>query len=160
MDGFELEGTFLATESVMLRAMVSYIDAEIEEWIFEGENIADERGFQNTPEWTGAASFDWRWDLNFGSWEGEMGLIGTWAYRDDTQIFEFATELDQGAYSLVDLSLIWSASDGRYLFGLHGKNLTDEDYRIAGYWFPSLNVVTGFYGSPRTFTATAQILFD
>jgi iron complex outermembrane receptor protein len=160
MDGFEFESTFLATESLRLSAMVSYIDAEIEEWIFNGENIADERGFQNTPEWTGAFSFDWRWDLNLGSLDGEMGLIGTWAYRDDTQIFEFATELDQKAYSLFDLSLIWSANDGRYLFGLHGKNLADEEYRIAGYYFPSLAVVTSFYGAPRTITATAQFMFD
>jgi iron complex outermembrane receptor protein len=163
MDGFEFEGSFLVAESLTLRGMVGYIDANFIEFIVNGENQADERVFQNTPEWTGAVSFDLRSDLNFGSWDGEVGVIGTWSYRDSIHMFEYVSPIDQGSYSLIDLSLIWASRDGRYLFGLHGKNLGDEEYRVAGYDFPTLGLegsVTGFYGPPRTITATAQFMFN
>ncbi len=163
ISGFELEGTLMATSALMLRGMVSYIDAEFIEYMVAGENVANDRVFQNTPEWTAFASFDYRWDMDFGSNEGELGLIGSWSYRSLTHQFETANEfLDQKAYSLFDMSLIWSSFDGRYLFGLHGKNISGVDYKVAGYYFPTLGLegsVTAFYGDARTFTATAQFNF-
>ncbi len=163
MDGFEFEGSVLATESLTLRAMLSYIDADFVEFVVDDVNLADERFIQNTPESAGAFSFDWRKDLSLGNLDGEMGLIGTWSYRDSINIFEYASQIDQGSYALIDLSLIWQSNDGRYLFGLHGKNLGDEEYRVAGYDFPTFGLegsVTVFYGPPRTVTATAQIMFN
>ncbi len=163
INGFEFEGSVLVTKSLMLRGMVSYINAEFKEFIVNGENIANQRVFQNTPKWTAYAALDYRWDASFGIKHGEMGLIGSWSYKDDTFQFEIPTpSIDQQAYSLFNLSLIWSSDDGRYQFGLHGKNLTDKEYKIAGYYFPTLGlegVDTPFYGNPRTFTATAQFKF-
>ena len=160
--GFELEGTFLATESLLLRGMVSYIDAEFKEYIVGGIDVSDDRVIQNTPEWTAMAGFDYRWDTALFGSDGEFGLIGTWSYKDFTHLFEVPSMIDQPSYSLFDLSLIWSSSNGRYLFGLHGKNLGDEEYRVAGYDFPTFGLegtVTGFYGNPRTFALTAQLNF-
>lgn len=45
---------------------------------------------------------------------------------------------------------------------LHGRNLTDEEYRIGGYFFPGAllaNSITGLYGPPRTFTLSLQAKF-
>ena len=57
---------------------------------------------------------------------------------------------------------MWSSTDGRYQAGLHGKNLTDEEYKVAAYNFPTLgleNNVSAFYGNPLTVTGTFQVRF-
>jgi iron complex outermembrane receptor protein len=61
------------------------------------------------------------------------------------------------------MSLIFRSDEG-WSIGLHGKNLSDERYKVAGYNFVSVNpttgaftptlgregVLTAFYGDPRT----------
>jgi len=47
---------------------------------------------------------------------------------------------------------------------LHGKSLTDEEYKVAGYYYPAPTLglegsVTAFYGNPRTITATVEYSF-
>ena len=67
--------------------------------------------------------------------------------------------LDPDAYTLVDLSVVWEDDDGHWRAGLHGKNLTDEHYKVAGYFFPTLGLessITAFYGNPRQITATVE----
>jgi len=70
--------------------------------------------------------------------------------------------LDQDAYTLWDMSLIFRSDEG-WTVGVHGKNLNDERYKVAGYNFvnqtgpttfvPTLGregTLTAFYGDPRT----------
>jgi hypothetical protein len=43
--------------------------------------------------------------------------------------------------------------------GLHGKNLTDEEYKVGGYFFPALGLegtITAFYGNPRQYWLDVQ----
>ena len=70
--------------------------------------------------------------------------------------------LDQDAYWMYDASIVWTSSDDRLTFGVHGKNLGDERYRVGGYTFPGAltgNSIIGFYGPPRTVTATLGLKF-
>lgn len=134
------------------------------------ENVADERVFQNTPEWT--AHWNLRYDrpMNLFGMNGDFSVIGAWSYRSETHQFEIPNEfLDQDAYSLYDLNLIWATLDGKYEVGLHGRNLTDEEYKVAGYNFASPDgtqstlglegVLNAFYGPPRTVSATFKVNF-
>ena len=88
--------------------------------------------------------------------------MSTLAYRDDHSQFEIPnTYLDQGAYTLWDLSVVWSDDSGHWQVGAHGKNLTDEEYKVAGYYFPYPTLglegtVTAFYGNPRQFWLDVQ----
>jgi len=64
----------------------------------------------------------------------------------------------------LDLSLVWEDDDGHWRAGLHGKNLADEEYKVAGYYFPAPTLglegsVTAFYGNPRTITGTVEYRF-
>lgn len=85
------------------------------------------------------------------------------SYRDKYQQFEQPLPaLDQKAFTLVDLTAVWTAPGGKYKFVLTGKNLTDERYRTGGYNFgaPTYNnSVIGFYGPPRTVTGTVEVAF-
>ena len=94
---------------------------------------------------------------------GDLRVIPSMAYRDDASQFEFPNALlDQEAFTLWDLSIVWEDDGGNWRIGLHGKNLTDEEYKVAGYNFPTLGLegnVTAFYGPPQTVTATVEYVF-
>ena len=163
MSGLEFEGTVLATNALTLHFSLGLIDAEIKEWIFNGENIADQRVFQNTPETTANFRFNYQWPLSIRNSTGSLNLMGAWSYKGDTYQFEIPTpEIDQDAYSLFDLGLVWTSDSGKTQFGIHGKNLGDEEYKVAGYYFPVLGlegVISPFYGNPLTVTATTTFRF-
>ena len=122
-------------------------------------NVADLYGFQNTPEWTGNVSLTWRGDVA----GGELQITPMVSYRDDYQQFELPLPLlDQKAFTLVDLTASWAPEGGRYKVSVAGKNLTDERYRTGGYNFGVAtynNSVIGFYGPPRTYSASLEVKF-
>ncbi|MDR6530700.1 iron complex outermembrane receptor protein [Caulobacter rhizosphaerae] len=122
-------------------------------------NVADLYGFQNTPEWTGNASLTWRGTVA----GGELQVTPMVSYRDDYQQFEQPLPLlDQKAFTLVDLTASWAPEGGRYKISVAGKNLTDERYRTGGYNFGVAtynNSVIGFYGPPRTYSASIEVKF-
>jgi iron complex outermembrane receptor protein len=80
-------------------------------------------------------------------------------------MFEFENALiDQTeAYTLVDASVAWTSASDKLRVALLGKNLTDEEYKIGGYYFPGPvfgNVVSSFYGAPRTYSVSVSYRFD
>jgi iron complex outermembrane receptor protein len=122
-------------------------------------NVADLYGFQNTPKVTGNVSLTWRADLG----GGDLAITPMVSYRDKYQQFEQPLPaLDQKAFTLVDLTAIWTAPGGKYKLALTGKNLTNEKYRTGGYNFAGAtynNSVIGFYGPPRTVTGSVEVAF-
>jgi iron complex outermembrane receptor protein len=125
-------------------------------------DISGLRDIQNTPETSGNLSLRYEWPLSLFGSDGALALIGAVTHRGDTQQFEYANPLlDQPSYEIYDASLVWTSSDRRYQAGLHGKNLADKEYKIAGYDFPTLGggTVTAFYGNPRTVTGTFGVRF-
>ncbi|HWW26089.1 MAG TPA: TonB-dependent receptor [Caulobacter sp.] len=122
-------------------------------------NVADLYGFQNTPEWTGNINLTWRGDVA----GGELVVTPMVSYRDSYQQFELPLPLlDQKAFTLVDLTASWAPEGGRYKISVAGKNLTDERYRTGGYNFGVAtynNSVIGFYGPPRTYSASLEVKF-
>ncbi|CAN5300329.1 TonB-dependent receptor [soil metagenome] len=122
-------------------------------------NVADLYGFQNTPEWTGNVSLTWQGAVA----GGRLIVTPMVSYRDSYQQFEQPLPLlDQKAFTLVDLTASWAPDSGRYKVSVAGKNLTDERYRTGGYNFgvPTYNnSVIGFYGPPRTYSASLEVKF-
>ena len=165
--GFEIEATAFLTDSLTANIALGYADAEYTEFEFQGANLVtnpDARGVpdvQNTPDWTGNVSLNHTSDLALFGNSGDVSLIGSAAYRGDTQQFEFAIPgLDQEAYWLLDASVVWNSDDGRVSAALHGRNLADEEYITSGYNFAAIDASdTVFYGNPRTFTATVTLRY-
>jgi iron complex outermembrane recepter protein len=164
MTGFEFEGLAQLNDNFQLGWSLGYLDAEFNEFIDAfGVDVADQRVFQNTPELTASSTLSYEAPMSLFSTPGTFSVITSLSYRDDTSQFETPTpELDQEAFTLWDLSVVWEDDDGRWRAGLHGKNLTDEEYKVAGYYFPSLGregSITAFYGNPLTVTATVEYRF-
>ncbi len=176
--GFELEGTWFINDLFTLSGNLGIIDAEITEILSADVNIADQFETQNTPELQGQISLNYTNDLGEN---GEISVTGALSYRDEYFLFNvenpgfaagvnplFPTggpALDPDAYTLADLSVVWTSPSEKYRLGLHGRNLTDEEYRVAAYNFvtPSQlgvdSAYSAFYGAPSTVTASLSVDF-
>ncbi len=164
LPGVEFEGMFRANDNWSFGWAIGSLNAEYKEFIdATNTDVSDEAVFQNTPDLTmsGNVTFETPMDL-FGK-GGSIAVITSASYRDDASQFEFPIPLlDQEAFTLWNLSVVWEDDDGRMRVGLHGKNLGDEEYKVAGYNFPALGLegnVTAFYGAPMTVTGTFSIGF-
>jgi iron complex outermembrane receptor protein len=181
ISGLELEAIAYLTNQFSISAMASHIDAKYKEWIVANAtgtgqvNIADSTEFQNTPKNSANVSANYDWPLGVAGHAGTLSLTNSVAYKSKVYQTEIARPtgvptldvtvpgnlmLAQGGYGLWDASLVWTSSDRKYQVGLHGRNLLDKRYKVAGYNFGTFfNSVTTFYGDPRTIRATLDVKF-
>ncbi len=163
--GVEFEGNLRILDNLSASFAVGYLNSDFEEFLRYNlgtamyEDISDQVVLQNAPEWTGYFGFTWVGDVG----GGDLAVTPSVSYRGDSSMFEFPNPtLDQPAYTLVDLSIVWTDPTDRYTLGLYGKNLTDEEYRVGGYNFPGAlfdNSIIGYYGPPRTVSASLKVNF-
>ncbi|MFA5988177.1 MAG: TonB-dependent receptor [Sphingomonas sp.] len=183
--GVEFEGSAILAKSLAasgdrlnLSWTVGYLDARFKSYIdSRGLEVADRRRIQNTPDWTAGVTLGY--DVPVG--DGSLNLSSSVSYRGDSQQFELRTpQLDQPGFALWDANAVWTVNKS-LSFGLHGRNLLDKRYIVAGYNFLSQNpdtgnfnrnsagnlistlgaegVLTAYYGNPRQITVTAQVKF-
>ncbi len=148
MKGLEFDITASLTDSLTSTLAIGILDAGYEVFVEEGVNVADSKNFQNTPDTS--SSFTLNYSVDIGP--GELNINGAAAYTSGIQQFEIPTILDQPGYTLFNLSVTWTSDDDHWQAGLHGRNLSDKEYKVAGYNFDP--DYTAFYGDPRTITAT------
>jgi iron complex outermembrane receptor protein len=161
--GAEFEGSAYFNEHFSANFGGGYLHAEFNKFVTlvtgAPVDIANTREFQNSPKLSGFASVTWRGEVA----GGQLRITPSLSYRDDYHLFDTADPiLDQKAYTLVDLGVVWDAPGNQWQLGLYGKNLTDETYRVGGYSFPGATYndsIIAFYGPPRTWTATVQYKF-
>ncbi len=161
--GAEFEGNLSLTDNLSAFVSVGYLKNEFDEFITlvtgTPVDISSTREPQNSPEWSGFFSLNWVGDVA----GGELKITPSISYRDDFHLFDAPDPvLDQKAYSLVDLAMVWTDPSDHWSFSLVGKNLTDEEYKIGGYNFAGAtfnNSITAFYGPPRTWSATVTAKF-
>ncbi|MDB5424505.1 MAG: TonB-dependent receptor [Phenylobacterium sp.] len=165
LKGAEGEASWQIVPDFRVNGTLSYIDTKFNKYLafIPGSglvDVANQRKLQNTPKWTGSISATLSHD--FGEY-GRATLTPLAAYRSFTQQFETAAPLlDQPAYWLYDLDLVWTSDNGKYQVGLHGKNLSDKHYKIGGYSFAGAtfaNSIDAFYGAPRTYTVSVAAKF-
>ncbi|WP_323055073.1 hypothetical protein [Microbulbifer thermotolerans] len=73
------------------------------------------------------------------------------------QIYAAPSQLDVGSVTLFDAGVTYFSGDDKWQLSLQGKNLTDEEYRNAGY--TAFGWITGYYGAPRTVALTGSYNF-
>jgi iron complex outermembrane recepter protein len=184
--GVEFEGNLVARDAFVdgarlgLQFAVGYIDARYTRFIdARGIDVANRRAIQNTPDWTISETLSYTVPVGRGS----IAASTTLAYRGDSQQFELRTPgLDQRRYALWDASLVYSGENDRWSVGIHGRNLTNRRYIVAGYNFLRQNpdtgqyilangtpgisstlgnegVLTAYYGNPRQVFGTVSFRF-
>lgn len=160
--GLEIESIAQLTDNLTVNLVYGYIDAQFDEFLttdpetFEVIDVADSKVVSNTPRNT----FTLGANYNVPFAGGDLTINPLVSRRSSIHLFEDPSPIDQEGYTLVDLNVVWHNQKGNWSFGLHGKNLTNEEYRVAGYFFPTLaNSIIGYYGAPRTVTLSASYRF-
>jgi iron complex outermembrane receptor protein len=163
--GAELESIWQPLPALTMVLNVGYLDAKFEEFLVGCTPPADGCHTDisslnepiNAPDWTTFLGATYRWELGVGDLAAHLG----YQYRGKTKVANTTPSItDQDAYDVLDLGVAYTTSDGAWRFALEGKNVLDEEYRVAGYDF-SPNLTTqhlsqiGFYGPPRTFSVSA-----
>ena len=182
--GIEWEGTALIADNIFGGGETfsigwggGWIDADYTQFLVGTVDVSAQRVVQNTPEFSGAITTTYTHPANIFGHDGDVAFITQTSYKSETHQFEVPNPLlDQSGYGLVDASLVWTSEDGRLQIGVHGKNLFDRKYRVAGYNFLAQNpdgslvapltstlglegIQTAFFGPPRTVTGTVQVQF-
>jgi iron complex outermembrane receptor protein len=182
--GLEIEGNMLWSDdlsgigdSFSTAYSLGLMDAEYTEFntLDAGQpfDASEVRVVQNTPDTNASLTTNYTRPLA----GGDLSFLTVTSYRSSVNQFEIPNAfIDQDGFTLFDASLVWTSPDGRYQLGFHGKNLTDEEYRVSGYNFLAQNqageflqpltpalgttgVATSFYGPPRQVFATLEVSF-
>ena len=95
-----------------------------------------------------------------------MAQAGAASAKAEAPEIEFPTPfIDQDGFALFNASLVYTDDSDRWSIGVHGKNLFNKRYVVAGYDFEYNTVlgiennITGFYGDPRRFYVTGEVRF-
>jgi len=157
--GFELEGSWQATDNLRFDLAAGYLDADYDEFIGEnGADVSDMLTPANAPDWTGRLAANYRRYLGP---QTELVIAAAAAYRGDVYPTVSSSEiLRQGGYTLYDASVGLEFVDGKYALLLAGRNLSDKEYRTQGFDLSdSLGYQLGYYGAPRTVSLTASVRY-
>ncbi len=166
-EGLAILANNLGREQAQLRLSwaLGYVDAQFKRFINNaGRDVARIYQFRNTPEWTANSVLSYELPVQLLQRPGRLQFSSSLTYRGATGQFEQPTpELDQRAYTLWDLNVVWSDSGKHWLIGIHAKNLSDTEYIYAGFYAPTLGRegnITAFYGNPRQILGTVQYQFN
>ena len=167
INGIEIEGSIQFNENWRGEFAGNILDADFTDYIVNGENIASAREVQNTPEDMAYLALVYGAEMMGGSLNATLNYVRKGAVAQ----FEIPNPiLDQDSYGMWNASVTWASPDDSWHFGVHGKNLNDEDVRTSGYCFgagdgpatacPSTlgleNNTTVFYAPPRTIVGTVE----
>ena len=156
ISGLEVEYNWASKSWFGLSGFLAYLKTD-PDFLDENEDgILDAQVISNAPELTGAI----RGNFDFPAFGGLITASVGFSYRDESVLTnEGVNPIVQEAYGLADAWISWLSGNARWRFGISGKNLTDEEYLTNGYNIPSLGILQGSYGMPRTFIATLEWRF-
>mgnify|MGYP001817678032 CR=1 FL=1 len=126
--GFEIDGTFGLTENLLLIASVGWLDPQYDDVFFDlnGDGVIDGKDkdldLPRAAELTYTIGFNH--SLDIGSW-GFLDSRISYAYRDESAYTDnnlgFILEQER-----LEAGVDLHSNDGRWVFSLYGRNLTDE----------------------------------
>ncbi len=169
VQGVEAEYQWLVTDGFTVSGNLAWLDAEYDEFLFAGIDIANEQEFTNAPEFSGAINLEWRTAVGAA---GELSARVGYSYQSEviatTEIIRSNVPpaapfgrppISQDGYGLVSAGVVWQ-SGGPWSVSLQGTNLADKEYLTTGYNLAqALGVYTGFYGAPRQYSLSVRYDF-
>ncbi|MGA2708652.1 MAG: TonB-dependent receptor [Steroidobacteraceae bacterium] len=177
--GVELESVWRPIKPLTFGVNLGYLDSYYEDFLVGCTaltpgcapnspplNVADQNRPINAPTWTASGNATYTWDMAAGSLLARAG----YDWRSFTKVANTtASVTDQPAYGLLNAGVAFTTLGKSWRFSVDGKNLTNKYYRVAGYDFgnPPISAANalgglsqiGFYGPPRTVTATVAYHF-
>ena len=150
---FELSARF--DNGFGVQANYAYLDAEYDEFIDRGINVAANQKFTNAPRNSGGVTALY----TLPAFGGELTARAN--YSRQSKVYpttDLSEVIAQESYGLVNAGLIWR-NNVNWTVALQGTNLTDKEYRTTGYNIPVLGILSGFYGPPRQVSLSVRYEF-
>ena len=158
-EGLELETAWQPVDNLTLFANVGVLETEIEDFfVLDGDTLVDKTGRDQAH--APGYQYNVGADLGFGDgFSARVELDGK-----DSFYFSDSHDRQSGSYTLVHANLRYET--GNVAVKFWGRNLTDRDYAVRGFYFP--NDPREFYeddhayiqlGAPRTFGVTGTYRF-
>lgn len=139
--GAELDVTALLSENFNVTAALGLLDGDYDEKPDQvGEHLI------NTPEATIGVGLDYSVPLSGGS---SLTFRGDYTYK--SRIYnnsENTAVLVQPSINLLDASVSWISAGERLRVTLGGKNITDKEYLITGFYQPGVGYTEGIFARP------------
>ncbi|MEO7795953.1 MAG: TonB-dependent receptor [Thermoanaerobaculia bacterium] len=169
MKGVEVEfdSSSRSIDWFSVNGYLSYLDLTPDEVLDSNhDGFVDTQVITNAPEFTGALHLNFDFPVMGGLLTASVGG----AYRDDAILTNEGgpypgrpgqplRPISQPSYETYDAWVSWLSPNARWRFAINGKNLSDEEYLTNGYNIPSLGILTGSYGAPRTVLGTIEFRF-
>ncbi|PYE32340.1 outer membrane receptor protein involved in Fe transport [Idiomarina fontislapidosi] len=153
--GVEAELRYRLNEGVSAFASLGWLDTEIDGFVTEDGMDMSGREQAHAPNYQANIGF-----------EGQLTNALSWSLQTDLKDgFYFSNSHNQQADSMALVHAQLNYDWHQWRFTLWGRNLTDEDYEIRGFYFgndPRDEYVTETYvqyGEPRRFGLTARYTF-
>lgn len=128
IQGLELESTFLITDSFMVNANFTWLDAEFDEYVFSADPpVVDLAGetLNRAPEFTIALSAQYDWSLGSNG-----GVVARTDYYWQDDVYYRVQNIDRHRaddFFSWDARIVWTSGDGRFTVDGFIQNITDED---------------------------------
>ena len=160
--GFEIESNFVPSQSWLLQLAVGYIDAEytkLSEEVLEKSPIREDFTLAQTPEWSANAGVAYTAEV--GDW-GSLTPRIDWVYKSKVYNDTINTpQLKADSYDLINVAVVFQSAGGVWDLVLAARNLTDEDYLIAGNsaYDTGASYIEGVFDRGRQWTFSAKYNF-
>ena len=141
--GLELETEFQVTAQLLLFANVGWLDTEYEDFINANGDVLDGREQAHAPGYQFFAGIQYDFTP---AWSARIELEGK-----DAFFFSDTHDTESDSYELLNASISYTAE--RWQARLWGRNITDEDYTVRGFFFG--NDPRDFY-TARPFTQLGE----
>jgi iron complex outermembrane recepter protein len=144
MKGVELDAQWVASEGLIVRGNLGYLDTGYDEFTFFDGFVTQDLSaseFRRAPEWTGSLDATYEWQVG----GGEAWVRGAYHFIDSHFVEQTnRAELANSGSHIIDLSANYAMNNG-VTVSVYGRNLTDEDtyahgLNVSGLWA---------YASPR-----------
>lgn len=153
--GVDVDLQVLATENVMLRLGIGYVDTEVTDSrpVYNGAKLPNAPEFQTT---AGA-----RWDIPVSS-NWSIALQADLKYTDSAfRTVPNSPQASTDSNTITNGRIVLLQPDGQWEFALWGRNITDERYFIEAFdVFDPLGITAKLSGTPRVFGISANYRYQ
>jgi iron complex outermembrane receptor protein len=153
--GIEIEGLVLVTDNFTINYGLGWLDSEYTDL---GTSTAIPLGarFPYAPE--SSYSIGAQYDLELAT--GGLTFRADYGWQDDVDTAADIQKSVIPAYGLLSARVMYQAPGGKWDVSLFGSNLTDEYYRINGFYIPTDQMDNGTLGRPREWGLTFGFRFE
>jgi iron complex outermembrane receptor protein len=151
--GLELEGVLTPNRSFALNFSASWLDAAYTK-IGGARNLRLDTPLAYAPEFSYAVGAQYEWSIFHGA---TLTARGDYVWQDDVYSApDLNTRTRQPAYGVANARLAFRDVSGRWEVSLTGTNVTNQFYRLNGFFLPADQIETGTPARPREWSLSVR----